>query len=231
MTKQLAFIGTRTGADGVILAAKLAGYTIAGWFDRFYHGNTDSFLGYPILGSDLDIGDQDRERYVFFLASHYAGHNNLSNPNHNGLALRQDRIKLIQDNNLQVTSLIHPSAYVDPSATLGQGIYLAYGAVVGARCSIGDFSYLCFHTAVGHDTLLEGNNLLLAHCMVGGNVTFKQHAFAGMNSTVAPRSGARLVVGHGAKIAAGAVVYDDVEPNQFVSFEGRRRRKLDADFT
>jgi serine acetyltransferase len=37
-------------------------------------------------------------------------------------------------------------------------------------------------------------------------------------------------VGRDAKIAAGAVVYRSVEPNQFVSVEGKRMRKLDADF-
>jgi len=230
MQKSLAFIGTRTGADGVILAAKLAGIPIAGWFDRFYHGNQDSFQELPILGSDLEITEQHRDQYQFFLASHYAGHSSTANPEQNGLALRRQRIQMIRDLELPLANIIHPAAYVDPSAELGRGIYLAYNSVTCARCYVGDFSYLCFSTAIGHDVILEGNNLLLAHCMVGGNVTFKQDAFAGMNSTVAPRSGQRLVIGEAAKIAAGAVVYDDVEPNQFVSFEGRRRRKLDADF-
>lgn len=230
MTKPLAFIGTRTGADGVIATAQLMGISIAGWFDRFYHENTDSFQGLPILGSDLNITDQDRDRYQFFLASHYSGHSQTANPAHNGMSLRRERIAIIQNLELDLATLIHPAAYVDPSAELGRGIYLAYNSVVGARCYVGDFSYLCFHAGIGHDVRLEGNNLLLAHCMVGGNVTLEQDVFAGMNSTVAPASGQRLTVGRGAKIAAGAVVYDDVEANQFVSFEGRRRRKLDADF-
>ena len=222
--KPLAFVGTRTGADGIIRAAELAGYTIAGWFDRYYHGNTETFLGYPILGSDLEISDQDRKRYNFFLASHYSGHSNAINPDHNGMTLRRDRIKLIREKQLPVINIIHPSAYIDPSAELGQGIYLGYNTVVGARCRIGDFSYLCYLAGIGHDVTLEGNNMILSHCMVGGNVYFEQDAFAGINSTIVSGTYEQLRIGRNAKIAAGAVVYRNVEPDQFVSVEGRRMR-------
>jgi serine acetyltransferase len=37
-----------------------------------------------------------------------------------------------------------------------------------------------------------------------------------------------MIIGHDSKIAAGAVIYKDVEPNKFVSVEGRRMRKLDS---
>jgi acetyltransferase-like isoleucine patch superfamily enzyme len=230
MTKPLAFIGTRTGADGVIRAAQLMGIPIAGWFDRFYHGSVDSFQGFPILGSDLAISAEDRDRYQFFLATHYSGHSVVHNPKHNGMTLRRERIELMRDLELDLATIVHPGAYVDPSATVGRGVYLAFNSVVGARCYVGDFSYLCFQVSIGHDVTLQGNNLLLAHTVIGGNVTLEQDVFAGLQSTVAPASGQPLTVGRGAKIAAGAVVYRDVAPDQFVSREGRRLRKLDADF-
>lgn len=230
MQKPLAFIGTRTGADGLIMAAIRNGIPVAGWFDRYYHGNTESFLGYPILGSDLEISDQDRERYVFFLASHYSGHSLIENPEHNGAVLRRQRIELIEQQELPVINLIHPTAYVDPSAELGKGVYLGHLSMVMARARVGDYCYLDHYAGIGHDVDLQGNNVLLPHCIVAGGVTFEPGAMAGINSAITPGTPERLVVGRNAKIAAGAVVYRSVAPNQFVSVEGKRMRKLDADF-
>jgi len=226
--KPLAFIGTRSGNDGIFQAADELGIPIAGWFDRYYAGNTEMYSGYPILGSELDITDADKEKYNFFLASAYTGHPVLDNPDHNGLALRLERIKLIREKNLPLTNLISPSAYIHPTTVIGQSVYVGYRSMVRAHCTLGDFSYLCHYTGFGHNIDLKENSIVLAHACVSGDVIIEENCMIGMNATIVNgHYGQTLVVGKNSKIAAGAVVYKDVEPNKFVSVQGKTMTKLD----
>ena len=227
--KPLAFIGTRYGADGLFQAAEELGIPVAGWFDQYYAGNTDNFLGYPILGSELEITEQDREKYVFFLGSHYSGHPVADNPTHNGMSLRLDRIRLIREKNLPLVNLITPSAYVHPTTKIGQGVYIGHNAIIRANCTIGDFSYLCHGSGLGHDVEVKENVIVLAHAVMSSDVILEKNCMVGINATLTNGYyNQKLVIGENAKIAAGAVVYKNVEPNKFVSVEGRVMRKVDA---
>jgi acetyltransferase-like isoleucine patch superfamily enzyme len=228
--KPLAFIGTRYGADGLFQAAQELGIPIAGWFDQYYAGNTDNFLGYPILGSELEITEQDREKYVFFLASHYSGHPVIDNPGHNGMSLRLDRIQLIKEKKLPVINLITPSAYIHPTTKLGQGIYVGHNAIVRAHCSLGDFSYFCHGSGLGHNCEIQDNVLILAHAVLSADIIVKSNTMIGINATIANGYyDKKLTVGKNVKIAAGAVVYKDIEDDKFVSIQGKIIRKLDVE--
>lgn len=229
MIKPLAFIGTRSGNDSLFQAAEELGIPIAGWFDRFYAGNNSSFSGYPILGSELDITDEDKQKYNFFLASFYSGHPVLDNPDHNGMALRLNRIRLIRELKLPLVNLITPSAYVHPTAKIGQGVYVGHNAIIRANCTLGDFSYFCHGSGLGHDVEVGENVIVLAHAVLSGCIIVGSNTMVGVNATVV--NGyyeKKLTVGQNVKISAGAVVYKDVEDNKFVSVEGRRMRKLDV---
>jgi acetyltransferase-like isoleucine patch superfamily enzyme len=227
--KPLAFIGTRYGADGLFQAAEELGIPIAGWFDRYYAGNTKEISGYPILGSDLEITDEDREKYNFFLASFYSGNPLVHNPEHNGMNLRLERIRLIREKNLAVINLITPSAYIHPTTKIGQGVYVGHNAIIRANCTLGDFSYFCHGSGLGHDVEVGENVIVLAHAVTSADIVLEDNCMLGINSTVV--SGyydKKLVVGRNAKIAAGAAVYKDVPADKFVSVEGRVMRKIDA---
>ena len=227
--KPLAFIGTRSGADGLFQAAEELGIPIAGWFDQYYAGNTESISGYPILGSELDITEADKEKYNFFLASFYSGHPVLDNPDHNGMKLILDRIKLIKEKQLPLVNLITPSAYVHPTAKIGQGVYLGHRALVRADSTLGDFSYMCHGSAIGHDVDVEENAIILAHAILSADVVLRKNAMVGINATVVNgQYNEKLVIGENTKIAAGAVVYKSIEANKFVSVQGKIMKKLDG---
>lgn len=229
MVKPLAFIGTRLGNDGLLQAAEDMKIPIAGWFDRYYANNTKSFSGYPILGSELDITDEDKEKYDFFLASFYAGHPVLDNQDHNGQKLRQERIQLIREKKLPLINLITSTAYIHPTVQLGKGLYFGHNTMIRANCVLNDFSYFCHGVALGHDVETEEDVIILAQSVISGNVLIKQSTMIGINCTIINGYyDKKLIVGKNAKIAAGAVVYRDVDSNKFISVEGRRMRKLDS---
>ncbi len=230
MKKPVAFIGTKFGHDTILQACEDLGLQVAGWFDKYYAGNTDKFAGYPILGSEDDITEQDKDLYDFFLASAYSGHHLSDNPEHNGMNLRKERIKLIRDKNLPLTNIISPTAFVHRTTNIGKGVFLGHNTSVRGYSNIGDFVYMCQQVGVGEHVDLHQNVILMSHAVIAGNIIIEENAFIGLNATIANAYyGKKMTIGKDAKIAAGAVVYKDVEPNKFVSVEGRRMRKLDIE--
>jgi UDP-3-O-[3-hydroxymyristoyl] glucosamine N-acyltransferase len=229
MKKPGAFIGTKYGHDTILQACEDLNLEVAGWFDKYYAGNTESFAGYPILGSEEEITESDKEKYEFFLASAYAGHHLSHNPEHNGMNLRRERIKLIKEKNLPLINIISPSAFVHQSTKLGKGIFLGHNTSIRGDCVIGDFVYMCQQVGVGEHVELEENVILMSHSVLAGDITIKKNAFIGLNATIANAYyGEKMCIGENAKIAAGAVVYKDVEPNKFVSVQGRIMKKIDS---
>jgi acetyltransferase-like isoleucine patch superfamily enzyme len=232
MTKPVAFIGTKYGHDTILQACEELGLEVAGWFDQYYAGNTETFAGYPVLGSEQDITEADKQKYDFFLASAYAGHPLLTRPEHNGMNLRLERIKLIRKKNLPLINIISPSAFVHRSTVVGRGVFMGHNTSVRGNTKIGDFVYMCQQVGVGEHVELQENVILMSHAVLSGDLILEKNAFVGLNATIANGYyGEKLTVGANAKIAAGAVVYKNVEPNKFVSVEGRVMRKLDADLT
>jgi acetyltransferase-like isoleucine patch superfamily enzyme len=230
MKKPVAFIGTKYGHDTILQACEDLGIEVAGWFDKYYAGNTESFAGYPILGSEDDITENDKEKYNFFLASAYAGHHLSDNPSHNGMNLRKERIKLIKEKNLPLINIISPTAFIHRTTSIGKGVFLGHNTSVRGNTTIGDFVYMCQQVGVGEHVELQENVILMSHAVVAGDIIIEKNAFIGLNATIANAYyGKKMIVGHDAKIAAGAVIYKDVEPNKFVSVEGRRMRKLDIE--
>lgn len=228
MTKPVAFIGTRHGYDGIVQAAIDSGIPIAGWFDKYYYGNKESHGGYPILGSEEDITDYDKEKYNFFMASGYNGLCMLDNFDHNGMVLRKRRIELIKEKNLPLINLITPTAFVHKTVDLGKNIFIGHNVSIRAHAKIGDFCYFDQQAGIGEHTEFGENVIIMSQAVLSGDLIFEPNSFVGLNATVANGYyGKKLVIGTGAKIAAGAVVYKDVEPNKFVSVEGRRMRKID----
>ena len=80
---------------------------------------------------------------------------------------------------------IHPSAVVDPSAVIGEGVYIGALVVVGAGAHIGDRSVLEAgvilgdRTRVGDDAHLHPRAMLLDDCVAGNRVVLQAGAVVG----------------------------------------------------
>jgi UDP-3-O-[3-hydroxymyristoyl] glucosamine N-acyltransferase len=80
---------------------------------------------------------------------------------------------------------IHPSAVIDPSAVLGNGVRIAAHAVVGSRCRIGDRTMIGPCTVLGDGAVTGDDCLLHAHvtvreeCRLGNRVILQPGAVVG----------------------------------------------------
>jgi UDP-perosamine 4-acetyltransferase len=109
-------------------------------------------------------------------------------------------------------ALVHPAAWVAPTASLAQGVQVMAGAVVQPDCRIGENSIVNTHASVDHDCDIGAHVHIAPGATLCGNVRVDARAFVASGSTVIQG----VVVGCGAVVGAGATLLRDLAPGQIL---------------
>lgn len=119
--------------------------------------------------------------------------------------------KLIQDG-FELPPLVHPAAWVSPSAQLGEGVFVGAGVVVQAEAKIGRAALVNTHATVEHHVEIGAGAHLGPGAVLAGLVQVGEEAMIGAGAVVKDRIqvGARAIVG------AGAAVVQNVAPETTV---------------
>ena len=120
---------------------------------------------------------------------------------------------LIHTHHLEFSTLVHPTAYVSPYATIGQGVFVGAKSVIGPGAVLHDHVSVGRGVTVGHDTVLHEYVRLSPGSNIAGHVEIYDGAMIGLGAGVIEE----LVVGRGAVVAAGAVVIRDVQEKTLVA--------------
>lgn len=189
--------------------AARSGYRLKGFVDRDPLRQGTDFCGYPVVGSDdgYVIGAHD----VFLLA--------LGAPEG-----RKRAVEALQARGAAFLTLVHPLAYVAPSAEVRTGSVIFPFAYLGPDVVVDEFALVNHYASCGHDVRVGRYAILGPYACTNGHVTIEDEVFLGTHATVTV--GKR--VGRGSKVSAGGVVVQDVPPGVLAAGNPVSWRRLEA---
>lgn len=122
----------------------------------------------------------------------------------------------------QFATIVHPTAWVAPTASLGRGVAVAPFACVGPGATLGELSMLNTYASLGHDAVVGRSCVLASYSVATGYSTLEDEAFLATHAVVTPgrRVGAR------ARVSAGAVVFQDVPAGWLAAGNPARARPV-----
>ncbi len=160
------------------------------------HGTT--FHGLPVLGAIGDAPDYDGAVFVNGVGSI------------NTYWRRDEIVAATGLGDDRFVSIIHPSASIAPSASVGTGCALFANVSVSAGAAIGDHVMVLAGSGINHHSTIGDHCCLATGAAISGNVTVGRLSFIGANAAIHPdiSIGERTVVGMGAAVLED--VGDDV---------------------
>ena len=194
--QRLLIIGARIqGHAGVVIDTlkELSTYKIVGFLDNASELQGKTISGIPVLGKTDDV----RKFKDMIDSVHLAIGDNVAR----GKIYRQ-----VKSLNLQVATIIHPSAVVSSQAEIGEGCFLGARAIVGNGTRLGEATIINTGSIVGHDNSIGFAVQLDAGAKTSGRLQIGEYTFIGMGAMVLPD----IRIGSGAMIGAGATVTKDV---------------------
>lgn len=202
--KKLAFIGSGSLAvDLSIIVREWQQYEVVGFID----GNCEKgtlINGFPVLGNDDDVINLYKEGVFdcIFIAIGYLK-----------FSVREklyNRFKGV----VPLANLISPSAYVSPSATLGEGILLSDGTYINRETVIEDNVMITLRSIVNHGGHVKKHTFFSTGVTTAGHVTVGERCFVGVGVTVS----SSITICDDVWLSPGSIVTKNLKkPGQYLS--------------
>jgi sugar O-acyltransferase (sialic acid O-acetyltransferase NeuD family) len=112
-------------------------------------------------------------------------------------------------------TVIHPSAYISPSAVLGQGCFIGPGAVIHTNANIGEFCIINTLSVVEHDCVIGdfcnanpgaiicGAVTVAADSIIGANAAVRDHVSIAQGNTVGMQAGVITTISAPGQVSVG----------------------------
>jgi len=184
------------------LVRLVANYSIAGIVDDGLPVGSN-IMGVTVLG-----GSSILERLIkqgVHLAANAVG----------GIGNIDSRIKVFErlsQAGFTCPTLVHPTAFIEPSSFLSQGVQVMPHAYVGSEAHVGFGAIVNTGTIVSHDCKLGDYSNLSPGAILAGEVTVGTATLVGMGVTV----NLRVNIGSHARIGNGATIKQDVPESGIV---------------
>lgn len=106
----------------------------------------------------------------------------------------------------QMLVVVHPASCLAETANLGEGVFVAAGAIVAPYARIGAGVIVNHGAVVDHDCVIGSYSHIAPRVVLGGGTSIGKDCLVGAGAVVLPG----LNIGAGVRIGAGAVVIDDI---------------------
>jgi serine O-acetyltransferase len=139
--------------------------------------------------------------------------------------VRLAQIENAKKHKINLLNAIHPTSIIGGEATIGLGVILCAGVIVGYKCEISDGVIINTGAQIDHHNVIGKGVTIDPGCVFAGNVLIQE--FSTIHTGVKIVN--RINVGPHAEIGAGSLVLKDIEPYSvnFGSPSQFIRRKLE----
>ena len=124
--------------------------------------------------------------------------------------IRAKLFEKVQKSSFEIVSLMHPSAIISPSSTIGKGTVIMPNVVVNVNSKIGDGVILNTACIVEHENIIENFAHISPNVALAGDVKIGMFTHIGIGSNVIQG----LAIGNNCIIGAGSVVVSNIENNK-----------------
>ncbi|MBT1700509.1 acetyltransferase [Fulvivirgaceae bacterium PWU4] len=184
--------------------SKTPAFKVAGFIDDNPASYARYKLSAPFLGSIREHVIQKDKQYVMGIAN---------------LAYRRPIVERFLAEGARFATVIHPVAYVSPSAKIGTGVVIAPYVNIGPNVEVGDFTLLNARVSLGHDSAVGQHNFISPNVSFSGFTKVGDDNLFGINSATIPG----ITVGNRNKIAAGMVLDKSVEDDTVVFYRFKEK--------
>ncbi len=180
----------------------LSTYTVVGVLDDGMPAGAD-VLGAPVLGGEAHL-ETLRSQGIGLAANAVGGIHSITQ--------RIQVFERLAQAGFVCPALVHPSAYVEPSAAISAGAHIFPHAYVGSAARIGYGCLINTGAIVSHDCSLAEYVNLSPGVILAGSVQVGTGSLLGMGVNV----NLGVVIGERVRIGNGAIIKGDVKDGQIV---------------
>jgi len=201
-SRDIYIIGASLYGEVILELAEHCGYIVKGFYDDDPQKSNKNISGLPVIGdtSLLFRSKKNLEGVNFAVA---IGHNKV----------RRFLLEKIREKDGLTPSLIHKTAEISPSASIGKGVYINAYTIIWTKVRIESDCLFSPHVLVSHHAFIQKGCFVANMSVVGMGVVVGKDVLVGMGSTI--MSGIKSI-GDNAIVGAGSVVIHDVLPNTTV---------------
>jgi len=119
-----------------------------------------------------------------------------------GTTFRNMFVEPVKAMGMEFITLVHPTATVSRTTTLGEGTSLNIGNIVAGFTTLGEHVHVNRGVTIGHHTVINDYVTVGPGVNIAGNCVIGQHTFIGIGATIVDG----ITIGRHCVIGAGSVV-------------------------
>ena len=127
-------------------------------------------------------------------------------------SIRAKLFERVQNSGFEIVSLIHPSAIISSSVTIGKGTVIMPNVVVNAKATIGNGVILNSSCVVEHDCMIDDFVHISPKVALAGDVKVGEFTHIGIGSNVIQG----IIIEKNVIVGGGSMVIRNIEDNQKV---------------
>lgn len=200
-TLPLIMLGAGGHAKVLLALARASGWEVVGVCDpQLAERGCQEWRGLPVLGGDEALASRTSNDVGLINGIGQLVHGNV----------RQKVYEKYHAAGFRFPVLVHPAAWVDPSASLADGVQVMAGVVIQADVVVGANCIINTRSAIDHDCILESHIHIAPGATLCGSVHVESGAFIACGANIIQG----LRIGHDSVVGAGATVVRHLSAHQ-----------------